>query len=191
MTTPPLPQWQSSSPDAAFSAPSECSVRVSKFERRIWRRNLLEYAAGVFIALVMGASAIAAFAKGEAGIGIALALTVIGVGVIMWGLYVRGSNLARRPEDPCLVHLRRQYQRQYEALKAVPLWYIGPLIPGVALLYFTIAAEVAAKIGWVQALQGVAGSAAITFGIFGAVALVNWFGARSLKRKIDEIDALA
>lgn len=191
MTTPPLPQWQTASTNAAFSEPFECSVRASKFERTIWRRNVIEYAAAVFISIVMGASAVGAFVKGETAVGAALALTVVGVGVAMWGLHKRGSNLARLPEDPCLVHLRRQYERQYEALRAVPLWYIGPLIPGVALLYIAVTARVAEKTGWMQALEGIAGSAAITFGIFALVAVANWFGARSLKRKIAEIDALA
>lgn len=191
MNTPPLPQWQSASTSAAFSEPSECSVRATKFERTIRRRNFLEYAAGIVVSIVMGASAFGAFSEGETAIGAALVLTVVGVAVVLWGLHSRGSNLSRRPEDPCLVHLRRQYQRQYEALKAVPLWYIGPIIPGIAFLYFAIVSRVAERIGWSQALEGASSSAAITFGILGLVAAANWFGARSLKQKIAEIDALA
>ncbi len=191
MTNTPFTQWKLTGGEASFSSPSECSKRASKFERTIHRRNLIEYAAGVFIAALMGASGVGAFIKGEALIGASLLITVLGVFVVMWGLHKRGSNLQRHPEDPCLVHLRRQYERQFEALRAVPLWYIGPLVPGVTLLYLAVTARVAETIGWIDALGGIASSAGITFGIFGLVALANWFAARSLKQKIDEIDALA
>jgi hypothetical protein len=46
-------------------------------------------------------------------------------------------------------------------------------------------------IGWTNAIERVAGPADITLGIFGAIALLNIGAARSLKRKLDGLDALA
>ena len=191
MTTPPLPEWCDAAPDAVFSDPQDCAVRATKFERRIRRRNLMEYVAGAIVIVGAGASSIAAGIKGDWGIALAMALTAIGAIVVLWGLFRRATNLERRPEDPCRMHLRRQYQRQYDALRDVPLWYIGPLIPGVLTLYAAIVTGAAEQIGVIEALKGAAGPAVLTFGILAAVALLNWLGARSLKREIQSLDSLA
>ncbi len=191
MSNPPLPQWFHAAPEAAFSEPSDCAARATTFEKRIFRRNVIEYGAGVIVMIAFGASAVAAAIKGELLIASALALTVVGTVIVLWGLHRRASNLERRPEDACLVHLRRQYQRQYEALRAVPLWYIGPLIPGIALFYAAVVARVAERVGWREAVEGITGSAMVVIAVFALVALANWWAARSLKREIASIDALA
>ncbi len=191
MSNPPLPLWFDAAPEATFSEPSDCAARAITFEKRIFRRNAIEYGAGVIVMIAFGASAVAAMIKGELFIAAALALTVVGTAIVLWGLHRRASNLERRPEDPCLAHLRRQYQRQYEALRAVPLWYIGPLIPGIVLFYAAVVARVAEVTGWRVALEGVAGSASVAIVIFGLVALANWWAARSLKRDLASIDGLA
>ncbi|MBV7259977.1 hypothetical protein [Erythrobacter crassostreae] len=191
MSTPPLPEWCEAAPEAAFSAPSECTVRANAFERRIRFRNVTEYVAGGFVALACGAAAVAAFWKGEPLIGISMALVVAGSLFVMWSLHKRGSNLTRRPEDPCITHLRRQYQRQYDALRAVPKWYLGPFIPGMLMFYAVTTVEVAESNGWAEALSGIVGPASATIAIFGGVALANWWAARSLKAKISSLDALA
>lgn len=191
MTTPPLPGWCATAPDAAFTAPAECSRQADRFARRIRIRNGIEYAAGALVIALFGASAIAAAVKAEWLIAAALALIVGGTLVILRNLYRRGSNLERLPEEPCLAHLRRQYARQYAALRAVPAWYIGPLIPGCALLYVAVAAGVAEVAGWRAALSGIVQPAAITFGIFAAIALVNWWAAQRIRRDIARLEQLA
>ena len=191
MTTPPLKQWCEAAPDAAFIAPADCSRRANRFARNIRIRNAIEYAAGGLVLVLFGSSSIGAAIKGEWLIALSLALVVGGTLVILRNLYRRASNLERQPEEPCLAHLRRQYAQQYAALRAVPSWYIGPLIPGCALLYIAVAAGVAEVAGWPNALSGIAGPAAVTFGIFAAIALLNLLSARGLKRKLDALDALA
>ena len=191
MTTPPLPRWCDTAPDAAFTAPAECSRQADRFARRIRIRNGIEYAAGALVIALFGSSAVGAAVKGEWLIAAALALIVGGTLVILRNLHRRASNVERLPEEPCLVHLRRQYARQYAALRAVPAWYVGPLIPGCTLLYLGVAAGVAENAGWRTALTGIAQPAAITFGIFAVIALLNLFGARGLKRKLDALDRLA
>ena len=191
MTLPPFPAWQNTASEAEFSDPAACAARASKFERTIRRRNLIEYAAGALVIVLFAASSAGAMIKGEWMIALSMALTVVGAVVVMWGLHRRASNLARHPEDPCVLHLRRQYERQYEALRDVPKWYLGPLIPGVALFYISVTLGTAKVTGWAEALDGMVWPVAATVGLFGAIALANRIAARSLKKKIDEIDALA
>lgn len=191
MTTPPLPEWCDAAPDAAFTAPVDCSRRADRFARIVRIRNMIEYAAGALVLVLFASASIGAGVKGEWLIALSLALVVAGTLVVLRGLYVRAGSLERLPEEPCLAHLRRQYARQYGALRAVPVWYIGPLIPGCVLLYVAVAAGVAEVAGWRDALSGIAGPAAITFGIFAGIALLNLIGARGIKRKLDALDALA
>ena len=191
MTLPPIPGWQAQAGDAAFSDPATCAVQATKFERQIRRRNWIEYAAGVLVTFLFGGTAISAFAKGELLIGLSAAMIIAGTGLVLWSLHKRASNLDRRPEDRCLDHLRRQYEHQYRALRDVPLWYIGPFIPGLVLFYVAIVASTAEVTGWGSALKAAVTPMSITFGIVALVALANWLGARALKRKIEQLDALA
>ncbi|GMN01493.1 hypothetical protein [Erythrobacter sp. MTPC3] len=189
MTSPPILEWCEAANDAAFSAPADCAARASKFERRIKWRNVTEYLAGAVVILLFSGTTIAAAYKGELLIAASAGLIVMGCAVVLWQLAKRASNLVRRPEDPCVIHLRRQYSRQYEALRSVPVWYLGPLIPGIVAFNLAITARVADAIGWSAAIKGAAGTFAIVAGVFAAVALLNLIGARHLKRKIDELDA--
>lgn len=191
MSTLPFSKWCETAADATFSDLAECSQRADSFERKVKRRNWLEYVVGFIMIPLFGAGSVGAAWEGELFIAASMAAIALGVIVVLWNLHRRASNLVRVPEDPCLIHLKRQYSHQYAALRAVPIWYIGPIVPGVLLFYFAVMAGVAEKIGWAAAAAGTAGSAAISFGIFGIVALLNWNAARLLKRKIDAIDALA
>ena len=191
MTTPPLPLWKTEAADASFSDPAACAARTTSFERTIRVRNIVEYIAGGFVTVLFGASSIAALVKGEYLVGGALTLTLLGIFVVMWNLYQRAGNLDRRAEDPCLIHLRRQYERQHTFLRNVPRWYLGPLVPGIIMLYAAIAYEVAQVSTWAIALDGIKWPLAYSVGLFALIAAANWFAARSIKRKIDTIDALA
>lgn len=187
----PVTAWQNTGQDALFSDPGACAARAATFERSIKWRNRMEYAAGVLITVVFGGASIGAVSKGELVIASGLAVIIAGVWVALWNLQRRASNRIRRPEEPCLVHLKQQYQRQYEALRAVPLWYIGPMVPGVLLFYFGITQGAAQTLGWAAAAKGALGPFFISFGIFAAIAIANLIAARALMRKIAGIDNLA
>ena len=191
MTQPPFPIWQSDARDATFSDPATCARRASSFERTIRVRNIVEYVAGALVTVLFGASSVAAFVKGEWLVGSALTLTLIGIFVVLRNLYQRGGNLERRAEDPCLAHLRRQYERQHEFLRNVPRWYLGPLVPGIASFYAAVTYKTAEATSWSIALDGIAWPVTFTVGLFALIALANWFAARSIRRKIEAIDALA
>ena len=141
-------------------------------------RNIVEYIAGGFVTILFGAASIAAFVKGEWLIGSSLTLTLLGIFVVLWNLYHRAGNLDRRAEDPCLVHLRRQYERQHEFLRNVPRWYLGPLVPGIVLFYAAVTYKAAEVMGWANALDGIKWPLAYSFGLFALIAAANWFAAR-------------
>lgn len=191
MSTVPFPQWCDAARGAAFTPPTDCASRAETFERRIRRRNIIEYLAGAFVAVLFGASTVAAMVKGETLIAAALAAIVVGTGLVMWNLYQRASNLVRRPEEACLDHLRRQYAQQYKALRSIPKWYLAPLIPGIAMFYAVVTVKVAENAGWERALEGIAGPLAFTIAVFALVGAANWWAARILKRKLDALNALA
>ena len=187
--TDPRKLWTDREAGARFADPGDCATRATRFERTIRRRNAFEYAAGVVVVLGFGWAAVEAFRLGETLIGVALGSLALVVPAVLWVLHRRGANLPRRPESSCREHLRAQLVRQYRLLRSAPLWYVGPLVPGSLLLYYAIGSRVAEKAGWSAALSGMAAPAAVTFGLYALIAAGNWFGAKGLKRQIDQLDA--
>lgn len=183
--------WQREAGDARFAELTAVGGRLTAFERKVRRRNVIEYAAGTLVIVLFGAVAAAALMRGEIAFALGFLLVLAGTGLVMWNLHRRGSNLERRPEDSCREHLRRQYEHQRAALAAVPLWYLGPLVPGMLLIFGTVTAKVAEQAGWATALAGIAGPAAISFGIFGVIALLNLWGAKQLTREIRALDEMS
>ncbi|WP_299192552.1 hypothetical protein [uncultured Erythrobacter sp.] len=191
MTAFPLPQWFDVASDAKFSDPKLCAQKANAFEKTIYRRNVIEYVAGFVVTGLFSAAAIGALIFDQSLIALSFGAIVIGIVAVLWNLKRRASNLEQRAEDTCLDHLRRQYQHQFEALRDVPVWYIGPLVPGIVLFLFVVTVKVAENQGWAVALKGIAGPAAVTFGIFTAIIALNLVAARALKRKIKQLDELA
>lgn len=190
MTTPPFPQWTANARDAAFTDPTEMLLRADRFDQTIRRRNWREYAAGVSgVLLCIGMAGFFAWVGEYAIVG---AVMVMGVGflVVMRNLRRRASPLERLPEEPCIEHLRRQYRHQADALHNVASWYIGPLVPGFLAMQAAIVWNAAQDRGWEQALtdKGWPFALMIAF-LLGVIALNRW-AARSLYRKLDELDAL-
>ena len=190
MSKPGLDGWAALAGDAHFAAPDACTARATRFERVIRRRNGIEYAAGVLVIALFGAGAIAAFAIGEWLLALGPLLVIAGALALMWNLHRRGSNLERHPEDSCVAHLRRQLAHQSVALRSVPVWYIGPLVPGVLVFFGTVTFKVAQQAGWSVALSGIAGPASGALGIFAAVIALNRWAASRLDRQIADLDSL-
>ncbi|MEO0461837.1 MAG: hypothetical protein AAF127_01820 [Pseudomonadota bacterium] len=191
MSTPPLAIWLAETSPAPFTDPADCKRRAARFETTIRRRNWLEYTAGALVLVCFAGMSLSAFLKDQPLIGAAGALIMLGVAVVLVQLHRRASLLPPRPETPCLEHIAAQYRRQYEALRAVPVWYLAPLIPGLAAFYASVGYETAQAIGWSAALEGMVRPGLVTIGVFVAIAIANLLAAHSLKRKVDAINALA
>ncbi|MEL6738479.1 MAG: hypothetical protein AAFO28_06095, partial [Pseudomonadota bacterium] len=156
MTRLPIPDWAAEIDTAEFTDPALLKSRAAKFERTIKRRNILEYAAGGLAAVLFGAFAFGAAIYGEYVFSAAAVLCVGSILVVLWQLAKRGSFHSALPEQSCLDHLRTQYERQYEALRSVPLWYLGPIGLGLTGFYAAFAFRFAQVGGWHKALEGVA-----------------------------------
>jgi len=190
MTRPPFPLWTDTAQDAAFTDPTEAEQRAGAFERTVRRRNMIEYAAGALVFVLFFASAVGAVWIGEWAIAGSFALILGGVVVVIRNLARRAGNLERRPEDPCLVHLRRQYARQYAALRSVGTWYLAPLLPGLILFYAVVAWKVSLVAGWGEALSGLAVPFGATIAVFAAILAANLWAARGLKQRLDALEDL-
>ena len=127
--------WCAQECDARFTHTEDLTMKSTRLERRIKRRNMIEYAAGAFCALLFGGAMVASLAKGLPGFAGAFALGLGGIGFVLWNLHKRASLIERTPEQDCRTHLRAQLVRQRDALRSVPLWYVAPLLPGVVSIY--------------------------------------------------------
>ena len=187
----PIPDWVSDTDDAHFTDPALLHTRAQKFARTITRRNFIEYAAGALCLVAFGSMSVGGVVKGQPVFAAASSLCVVCVLIVLWQLTKRGSYEPLRPEDSCLNHLRDQYERQYKALRSVPIWYLGPLAVGVFGFYATMLFQFAMIGGWAKAFEGTWQAIACTAAFFLFVWWLNWFAARKLKKQIEQMDALS
>lgn len=191
MSNAPFPLWTHAADDAAFTDPDACAARASAFARTIARRNRRERWAG-WIQLPVWAGMAGFFLwEGEWLTGLALLLCGAGVLVVLHNLSRRTGNLAALPEEPCLAHLERQYSHQRKALESVPLWYVGPLVPGTLAVFAAVTFRTAQSKGWSAAIDGSLSPLGTTLGVFLAVILLNRYAARRIAADIARLKALA
>ena len=105
--------------------------RARQFQRTIWWRNARESAAAVFL-LAMNAYTLA-FTRPDSAAGWAApVLGVAGLGCMLYALHVKAGS-RRVPDGLDGVALLRFHQaeiaRQRDVLRAVPYWYLLPLVP--------------------------------------------------------------
>jgi len=190
MSPSPFPLWTAASHDAHFTDPEACAARAGEFERQIARRNRRERWAGYLQLPFWGGLAAFFLWEGEWLLAASFALIGAGLLVVLRNLARRADNLASLPEEPCLAHLARQYQRQYDALTSVPAWYIAPLVPGVLALFAVVTAGVAQSKGWIAALEGALWPFTVTFGIFAVVIVLNRVAARAIAADLARLKSL-
>ena len=172
--------WHTDEGVEAFTDPARLAKRSTAFERTIRRRNLVEYAAAALLLCLEVPATIMFFAIGEPVMAGAMALMMCGTVFVAWSLYRRASSQAHRPEEDCRTHLQVQYRRQADALRTVPLWYIGPLLPGVLGIYGTVALEAIGKVDAWTVLAKLGGPLAATLAFFGFVIWLNLRAAQKL-----------
>lgn len=180
--------WRTDGAQDSFTNPEDLVNRSTAFERTIRRRNLIEYAAGVLL-LCLEVPAFVMFAvSGEPLMAGAMVLMFVGTLVVLWNLYKRASMQRRRPEEDCRSHLVAQYRRQADALRTVPLWYIGPLLPGVLGVYGAVTFKALGKVPPSEILVEMGRPLGITLAFFAFVIWLNLRTARSLERKVEALE---
>ena len=181
--------WQADAAAGGFADPATLATRSTAFERRIRRRNFIEYAAGALL-LCLGGPALVMFVMlGEMLMAGAIGLMLIGTLCVLWNQYRRASSQRRRPEEDCRSHLIGQCRRQADALRTVPLWYIGPLLPGVLGVYGTVGAKAVGVQPWSEILANIGMPLGATLAFFGFVIWLNLRAAKALQRQAEELEA--
>jgi hypothetical protein len=180
--------WQSQQTEGARVTVDQIRTSAGGFQRKISRRNLREYVAALVVVIFFGFG----FSRTEdLLIHIGYGLTIAGMFYVAWQIHSKGSSRPL-PEDvglsTCIEFERHELKRQRDLLSSVWRWYLGPMIPGLAVLF---AGFGRANPGHLKHPEAVAGIYAILgAALFIFVAKLNGRAARKLQRRIDELDEL-
>jgi di/tricarboxylate transporter len=167
---------------------------AQRFQRRIFWRNLREYAAGV---IVTAASGYYVLVSHSAVIRTGCGLIVAGALFVLFMLHKWGAarNLPSEIElRACVDFHRKELQRQRDLLRRVWSWYLSPFVPGLIVL---LAGGLERKLERPNASAhttaivatfalAVAGYAAMFVGI----GKLNQRAANKLQQEIDALDGL-
>ncbi len=168
------------------------TTAATRFERKIRRRNLIEYVAGAFVFIAFGGLAI----FGHQGwiVRSGEALGVAGVAFVLWQLHLRGRP-GRAPEagspETLLAFQHAEFIRQRDALKTVPIWYLLPLVPGaLVILLGRWLQDHNPRITLAEDHGRIVIGGVIMVLLLAIVWLLNALGAARLDREIDKIERL-
>ena len=178
--------WQSQGHGPSPLTLKEIRAKAGEFRSRIARRNLREYVVSALLAPYFGYCAwrtsLPLMRAGHV-------LMATGVVYMAYQLHRRTGATeapAEMARTTCLDFYRAELERQRDALRGVWQWYLGPLIPGLAVI---LAASCIAAFP----RSVLAGMLALAVG--GAIALALWGlgrlnqkAAAGIQRQIDELD---
>lgn len=183
--------WQSMPAPQITLSVEEMRERASAFERKVRRRNMIEYvAAGIVI--VMFAWYATWPAPATLLWPIANIMIIIGTLVVVRNLHriARASATpASAPVEALLDFHRAGLVRQRDALRTVWLWYLAPFLPGLALWFAALWVGTPSHMQTLKWSMSLGVSAAFAALVFAAIAVLNLIGAARLDRLIDELDS--
>jgi len=165
----------------------QIQASAGSFQRRIQWRNAREYVAAIAVVVFFGWE----FSRTPDLLArIGFGLMIAGMFYMVWALLSRGSGRAL-PEDAgrsSFIEFRRsELVRQRDLLSSVWRWYLGPLIPGMAVL-LAMSFNHAIRGGHTFPVVFVALFAVFIAAVFAGIARLNGRAARKLQRQIDELD---
>lgn len=163
---------------------AELAKHARTFQRRIARRNFLEYAAAL---LVCAGFAHYLWAFPDPLMRAGSLLSILGTLVVVWQLRRRASSRPLPGAQSALPNRdfhRAELMRQRDALRSVWLWYVAPLVPGMVVFRLGVNANPDPSLPFAR------GWAADGFiaGVVLVVILINLYGAHKLQRQIDQLD---
>lgn len=161
---------------------AEIKTRAAKLGRAIGKRNRREYAAVAFVVLIFGLyTLILPGMLLKAG----SLLVIAGSLIVAWQLARRTSRADPAAEATDIrLHYRTRLEAEERMLASVGRWYIGPLIPGIAIFMIGLA-----ETGGFGSLLGFAAFAAVPGIVFLGIWLINRRAAAMLREQIDRLDA--
>jgi hypothetical protein len=190
--------WRSQATESPRISSEDLRRRMRKFERKIFWRNIVEYAAGA-----VGIATYGYYEWKFPGLllRIGSALVILGTLYVMYQLHRRASA------EPVLADLGRstyvefhqsQLVRQRDALRAIWSWYLLPFIPGFAVFLAGMTRSAMARaqatghpLSALQVAGFVGGATCFLTVLFVGIWLFNRWAANKLQAKIDELEALA
>lgn len=180
-----LAVWRGQPAEPSRFTPHELKVKATAFQKKIARRNAREYVGAAIAAASFGAMAWRAdTAAAKAG----PLMVVAGALFLAWKLHARGASRVT-PDDAvgesCVAFHRGELGRQRDLLRDVWRWYLGPLVPGLAVMCAHRIAVAASRGGVVLAAEVIA--ALIVAVVFLVVWRVNEASARALDREIEQL----
>jgi hypothetical protein len=178
-------QWQSQPGEGGKMSAEDIRVEVQRVHHRIRRRILREYVSSGITMLILLLEL--RFIPFPLPIRVAFVMFIAGVLVFIYQLRQRDSSRAR-PEnlgEPCLAFLRRELERERDALRSVWWWGILlPFGPGALVVIVSVAfVSPFVPFGLTIALMMTAVFATLFIG----VAKLNQQAAGRVQRKIDEL----
>ncbi|HYW47777.1 MAG TPA: hypothetical protein VE959_33220 [Bryobacteraceae bacterium] len=180
--------WRSQSAEPVNMSLEEIRKKARRYQRKIWRRNAREYLAAAAVAAVMTFQAVSA---GDPLRRVGAALCVAAMLYVAYHLH-RGGSARAVPEDlaltSCLEFHRRELERQRDLLRSVWRWYLGPMIPGMAVI--GLAGLVANPSRMAHPKLFVARYGVVVALVFFGVGRLNRRHAGRLQRQIDALDRL-
>jgi hypothetical protein len=179
-------QWQSQPGEGGTMRMEDIRVEAKKFHDRIRRRNIREYGASLFTMLILIAESL--FIPFPRPIRVALVMFIAGLFVFIYQLRKRGSPrpLPQNMSAPCLDFHRGALERQRDVLQGIWLWGILlPFGPG-ALVVIVSVAFVSPFVPYGLTMSLI--MTAIFASMFIGFGKLNQQAARTLQRKIDELD---
>lgn len=181
--------WQTMPVETVTVSMEEMRAKAEAFQKRIRRRNFIEYAATAFVIIVLSW-----YATLPSGAGllwpISNGLIIVGMLVVALNLHLRARAAAMPTEASAqsLIEFQRaELTRQRDALRTVWLWYILPVVPGIILWFIAIGISTAARFPE-RALAALGISAIVVVLVFLMIILLNMLGAARLQRMIETLD---
>ena len=180
--------WHDQGGEPVKMSPNEIRRKAQRLGRTIRRRNGIEYVASAFVVAIFGYY-ILHFHEWFLRIG--SGLVIAGAAYMVFQLHRRGSA-ASAPADlgltTGLAFYRMELERQRALLSGVWRWYLGPFVPGLAVI--TLGAAIANPAHSVYAWTFAGSYAAVVALAFWLVARLNQRAADRLRVQIDELDAV-
>jgi hypothetical protein len=175
--------WQGQETEKMFIDVEEIRLRAVRLERRIYWRNVREYAGGGLVAAIVAVQVWHARGWDLAPPLLLLAGTI----VVLFELHRRtagGSYPMEAGLRTTLDSHLRELERQRDALRNVWKWYLAPFLPGFAA---TFAVSIASR----GLSKPVVAFGALLVVLYAAVWKLNDSAANKLEKKIQELERMA
>lgn len=174
--------WQDQPTELTTMSLQAIHTRANKFQSIVFWRNTREYIASVFVAGIFGYFAAT---SDSPMMQLSCALIIAGVAFVSLFIWLNGraDRAGARASDDCLNFHRQALVRQSRMLRNVWLWYLLPMVPGMALFLWTTAQAVPTHQWWRNLVSF--GFVAV---VFVGVGLLNRWGARCLDRELAKLE---